>query len=167
MCIRDRLKDGRLDYIGSMLEGYVRSREVVERYNQKRVREVYQEFSNKVAELREQIRKTEEYWNHRFESTINCIGENKEACNKNETDYQLHALDNLLKRMEAEIKCFADSNNAKSKYNYCKDDIMKSVKHSLNELCLLYTSPSPRDLSTSRMPSSACKKKKKQKTKKK
>eukprot|EP00826_Nyctotherus_ovalis_P053095 TRINITY_DN6843_c0_g2_i4.p1 TRINITY_DN6843_c0_g2~~TRINITY_DN6843_c0_g2_i4.p1 ORF type:complete len:100 (-),score=43.82 TRINITY_DN6843_c0_g2_i4:9-308(-) len=33
--------------------------------------------------------------------------------------------------------------------------------------CLLYTSPSPRDLSTSRMPSSACKKKKKNKKKKK
>eukprot|EP00826_Nyctotherus_ovalis_P057565 TRINITY_DN7879_c0_g1_i9.p1 TRINITY_DN7879_c0_g1~~TRINITY_DN7879_c0_g1_i9.p1 ORF type:complete len:103 (-),score=25.16 TRINITY_DN7879_c0_g1_i9:13-321(-) len=32
--------------------------------------------------------------------------------------------------------------------------------------CLLYTSPSPRDLSTSRMPSSACKKKKKKKKKK-
>eukprot|EP00826_Nyctotherus_ovalis_P021401 TRINITY_DN16902_c0_g1_i1.p1 TRINITY_DN16902_c0_g1~~TRINITY_DN16902_c0_g1_i1.p1 ORF type:complete len:191 (-),score=53.64 TRINITY_DN16902_c0_g1_i1:1-573(-) len=32
--------------------------------------------------------------------------------------------------------------------------------------CLLYTSPSPRDLSTSRMPSSACKKKKKANTKK-
>eukprot|EP00826_Nyctotherus_ovalis_P019707 TRINITY_DN16113_c0_g1_i1.p2 TRINITY_DN16113_c0_g1~~TRINITY_DN16113_c0_g1_i1.p2 ORF type:complete len:120 (+),score=48.83 TRINITY_DN16113_c0_g1_i1:63-422(+) len=29
----------------------------------------------------------------------------------------------------------------------------------LPKLCLLYTSPSPRDLSTSRMPSSACKKK--------
>eukprot|EP00826_Nyctotherus_ovalis_P019123 TRINITY_DN15843_c0_g1_i4.p1 TRINITY_DN15843_c0_g1~~TRINITY_DN15843_c0_g1_i4.p1 ORF type:complete len:101 (-),score=8.13 TRINITY_DN15843_c0_g1_i4:5-307(-) len=33
--------------------------------------------------------------------------------------------------------------------------------HSLPYTCLLYTSPSPRDLSTSRMPSSACKKKKK------
>ena len=31
-----------------------------------------------------------------------------------------------------------------------RDDYKKQVKH-----CLLYTSPSPRDLSTSRMPSSA------------
>ena len=30
-----------------------------------------------------------------------------------------------------------------------------SVKKDLSEFCLLYTSPSPRDLSTSRMPSSA------------
>ena len=31
-----------------------------------------------------------------------------------------------------------------------------NVKHPLyNKICLLYTSPSPRDLSTSRMPSSA------------
>ena len=29
------------------------------------------------------------------------------------------------------------------------------LKHALNDVCLLYTSPSPRDLSTSRMPSSA------------
>ena len=29
------------------------------------------------------------------------------------------------------------------------------VKHLLSDTCLLYTSPSPRDLSTSRMPSSA------------
>ena len=28
-------------------------------------------------------------------------------------------------------------------------------KNALNNVCLLYTSPSPRDLSTSRMPSSA------------
>ena len=32
-----------------------------------------------------------------------------------------------------------------------KDDVYKTV----NWICLLYTSPSPRDLSTSRMPSSA------------
>ena len=31
----------------------------------------------------------------------------------------------------------------------------KEVKIDLNKTCLLYTSPSPRDLSTSRMPSSA------------
>ena len=31
----------------------------------------------------------------------------------------------------------------------------KSLCTSLNHVCLLYTSPSPRDLSTSRMPSSA------------
>ena len=31
----------------------------------------------------------------------------------------------------------------------------KAIKEGKNYLCLLYTSPSPRDLSTSRMPSSA------------
>eukprot|EP00826_Nyctotherus_ovalis_P066496 TRINITY_DN9831_c0_g2_i3.p1 TRINITY_DN9831_c0_g2~~TRINITY_DN9831_c0_g2_i3.p1 ORF type:complete len:215 (-),score=12.99 TRINITY_DN9831_c0_g2_i3:18-662(-) len=44
--------------------------------------------------------------------------------------------------------------------------LANSIKHSQikkeqPKICLLYTSPSPRDLSTSRMPSSACKKKKK------
>ena len=35
------------------------------------------------------------------------------------------------------------------------DFITAFLNGSLDELCLLYTSPSPRDLSTSRMPSSA------------
>eukprot|EP00826_Nyctotherus_ovalis_P011010 TRINITY_DN12874_c0_g1_i5.p1 TRINITY_DN12874_c0_g1~~TRINITY_DN12874_c0_g1_i5.p1 ORF type:complete len:254 (-),score=52.86 TRINITY_DN12874_c0_g1_i5:22-690(-) len=48
------------------------------------------------------------------------------------------------------------------KYNLIEFD--QSIPHVLCvDTCLLYTSPSPRDLSTSRMPSSACKKKKKTK----
>ena len=37
------------------------------------------------------------------------------------------------------------------------DDVPEDIKHFFgkHERCLLYTSPSPRDLSTSRMPSSA------------
>ena len=35
------------------------------------------------------------------------------------------------------------------------DDLITSAKLNYSETCLLYTSPSPRDLSTSRMPSSA------------
>ena len=35
----------------------------------------------------------------------------------------------------------------------CADDVNNAIKEHIN--CLLYTSPSPRDLSTSRMPSSA------------
>ena len=34
-------------------------------------------------------------------------------------------------------------------------DVMTQLKASVLNACLLYTSPSPRDLSTSRMPSSA------------
>ena len=34
-------------------------------------------------------------------------------------------------------------------------DSVTSAKSDLDKVCLLYTSPSPRDLSTSRMPSSA------------
>ena len=40
-----------------------------------------------------------------------------------------------------------------SKYN--DDEQLEVIKISRNRICLLYTSPSPRDLSTSRMPSSA------------
>ena len=35
------------------------------------------------------------------------------------------------------------------------DDALKNAGLTRNSVCLLYTSPSPRDLSTSRMPSSA------------
>ena len=35
------------------------------------------------------------------------------------------------------------------------DDVAKQKKSEYQAACLLYTSPSPRDLSTSRMPSSA------------
>ena len=35
------------------------------------------------------------------------------------------------------------------------DDLQASETATVNQSCLLYTSPSPRDLSTSRMPSSA------------
>ena len=43
------------------------------------------------------------------------------------------------------------------KYNHPKEiyEEMSLTMPSLNNICLLYTSPSPRDLSTSRMPSSA------------
>ena len=34
-------------------------------------------------------------------------------------------------------------------------EFQRALRHELNWFCLLYTSPSPRDLSTSRMPSSA------------
>ena len=36
-----------------------------------------------------------------------------------------------------------------------KTDLMREVDRTVSHICLLYTSPSPRDLSTSRMPSSA------------
>ena len=36
-----------------------------------------------------------------------------------------------------------------------QDEIKDEIKNDLDDNCLLYTSPSPRDLSTSRMPSSA------------
>ena len=36
-----------------------------------------------------------------------------------------------------------------------REDVQNFIKLAVNSSCLLYTSPSPRDLSTSRMPSSA------------
>ena len=44
--------------------------------------------------------------------------------------------------------------NEKLKFIYKDEKLKFNVKHYSN-ICLLYTSPSPRDLSTSRMPSSA------------
>ena len=45
------------------------------------------------------------------------------------------------------------SDNINIGYNFSLDNNFHTLEY--NEICLLYTSPSPRDLSTSRMPSSA------------
>ena len=50
------------------------------------------------------------------------------------------------------IKDFSKIEDKMSKVN---DDTLKSSLNNFLKACLLYTSPSPRDLSTSRMPSSA------------
>ena len=39
--------------------------------------------------------------------------------------------------------------------NFVSEEFDQSIAKALEKTCLLYTSPSPRDLSTSRMPSSA------------
>ena len=53
-------------------------------------------------------------------------------------------------------------NNDSNRYKYDEDTILKELQDYISgtynahySACLLYTSPSPRDLSTSRMPSSA------------
>ena len=45
--------------------------------------------------------------------------------------------------------------NGKLKRRFVKKSLSKKFSNQLSRSCLLYTSPSPRDLSTSRMPSSA------------
>ena len=57
----------------------------------------------------------------------------------------------ILRRSKLAVERFAllDSTNIND------DEVLKNVKHYNKSVCLLYTSPSPRDLSTSRMPSSA------------
>ena len=42
-----------------------------------------------------------------------------------------------------------------TRYKADKNDFKYEMSRAVTEVCLLYTSPSPRDLSTSRMPSSA------------
>ena len=57
-----------------------------------------------------------------------------------------HASENLLSKLrDGELKVNADIATA----------LLATVDAIRNMICLLYTSPSPRDLSTSRMPSSA------------
>ena len=55
-----------------------------------------------------------------------------------------------------ELTDLADMNRG-TFYLYYKDmfDMLEKIEDGMFEACLLYTSPSPRDLSTSRMPSSA------------
>ena len=49
----------------------------------------------------------------------------------------------------------SDIENYREAYNFQEQCKWKSANKHILKICLLYTSPSPRDLSTSRMPSSA------------
>ena len=73
---------------------------------------------------------------------------------------------NLREKMLEEFRNFFSSKSINSKKNFSLstpnrmiivfEGLDKQIKISSEEIsCLLYTSPSPRDLSTSRMPSSA------------
>ena len=55
------------------------------------------------------------------------------------------------------VRYLLASNQAKLEVSKIKDELIQLQfwESFLREICLLYTSPSPRDLSTSRMPSSA------------
>ena len=58
--------------------------------------------------------------------------------------------------LDAEVMPFIDCANIACGFHAGDPSIMrKTVSLALSNGCLLYTSPSPRDLSTSRMPSSA------------
>ena len=69
-------------------------------------------------------------------------------------------MNNLIdgKKVASEIK---NEITQKISYSISKGNRVPSIKiilvgdHGPSKICLLYTSPSPRDLSTSRMPSSA------------
>ena len=63
---------------------------------------------------------------------------------KTEVSYQLAAIELLLDNLRDDLKVHA-----------LEDYIQKDARQRKMKGCLLYTSPSPRDLSTSRMPSSA------------
>ena len=60
-------------------------------------------------------------------------------------------------RSEIAIRIFraAEESGIKTAAIYSKEDRFAIHRFKTDESCLLYTSPSPRDLSTSRMPSSA------------
>ena len=65
----------------------------------------------------------------------------------------------LIKYQKEKLNCILNSqtfSSAKEKsYKKIVDDVLENIKSLQLSPCLLYTSPSPRDLSTSRMPSSA------------
>ena len=62
---------------------------------------------------------------------------------------------NLKIGVEHEKFIFNKKNNKRIDYSKIKKMFSSLLEFGWNPICLLYTSPSPRDLSTSRMPSSA------------
>ena len=75
--------------------------------------------------------------------------------------YDQRVLNNVLTRMECQELCLEDTllPCRSCEYNYANKTCHLSQETRRTQpsaySCLLYTSPSPRDLSTSRMPSSA------------
>ena len=74
------------------------------------------------------------------------------ACGKSTIAFQ------IAKKINGEI-ISADSRQFYQEINIGTDKsplwMREEIPHHMVDICLLYTSPSPRDLSTSRMPSSA------------
>ena len=65
---------------------------------------------------------------------------------------------NMFKEDDEDL--FVDKQCNESVTSYDPNDKTGTPKgYGINSICLLYTSPSPRDRTRSRMPSSACKKK--------
>ena len=67
---------------------------------------------------------------------------------------------NTLAAYRRDLEALADwlSQSSGTSFNAVQEMHLQAyfaARHSLSKACLLYTSPSPRDLSTSRMPSSA------------
>ena len=58
-------------------------------------------------------------------------------------------------QLQAMLQMIATSKSDEIACDGCFEHVAEFVDHELLGSCLLYTSPSPRDLSTSRMPSSA------------
>ena len=67
----------------------------------------------------------------------------------NENVYLTNGIDNLALHLDSDIDLSSKDNRLDH------FGIMLLKKDDVDNCCLLYTSPSPRDLSTSRMPSSA------------
>ena len=72
-------------------------------------------------------------------------------------ELDVYGVGNALVDMEYKVDdaFLAEHGVAKGLMTLVEEDRLDALTDALSELCLLYTSPSPRDLSTSRMPSSA------------
>ena len=68
-----------------------------------------------------------------------------------------HAGSNLMKQQNAKTEASGPLvEDEEDDVGIVDDDVLVSLNfEAMHKICLLYTSPSPRDLSTSRMPSSA------------
>ena len=69
------------------------------------------------------------------------------------SDEMIPKLSEIIRQSEGEVKKVENQGNHDFIYPQSKE--VTSGTYLQFEICLLYTSPSPRDLSTSRMPSSA------------
>ena len=113
------------------------------------------EEKNKVLELGGlYVLGTERHDSRRIDNQLS--GRSGRQGDPGESRFYISLQDDLMRRFQGErIESIMNKLNLPDEERIEQSMVTKSIERAQAQVCLLYTSPSPRDLSTSRMPSSA------------
>ena len=153
MCIRDRssndIEKAKQDFLLAM-NSFMQISRIMSQSSDKVI--VVTVSENSTQNLQSQLDRLEKYV-----KTLESISKkhNKIEQNRDEFTKAYSLIENIRNQINSGENTFENMNDLKNLINSIKNDIRDSIAEKQSNACLLYTSPSPRDLSTSRMPSSA------------